>query len=183
MLAGIFLATIPGLEGKSINNIKGSCDIIKAYAWDAKNQEWKTLNLDEVAFYLGPLDPLWVGFVIKVSDNCKLETSTGDGTSPPGLPGDSQEESLSCTDSDGGLNYNVKGTTSGKSVGTGNMLTNQPDRCKDDKNLVELFCNNNLVDLVEVACPNGCKDGACVSTSTTTTTINRDYCEKNQYEK
>jgi len=104
-----FLATIPGLEGKSINNIKGSCDIIKAYAWDAKNQEWKTLNLDEVAFYLGPLDPLWVGFVIKVSDNCKLETSTGDGTSPPGLPGDSQEESLSCTDSDGGLNYNVKG--------------------------------------------------------------------------
>ena len=64
-----------------------------------------------------------------------------------------------CTDSDGGLNYNVKGTvTSGGAVNT--------DVCSASGYLFEQYCLNGNPVQTTYWCPNGCQDGACLATST-----------------
>ncbi len=69
-----------------------------------------------------------------------------------------------CTDSDGGLNYEVKGTISGVYDGY-NYST--PDMCGSkyyQRNFVfENFCNDTFGGLVSYECPNGCFEGACLS--------------------
>ena len=83
-----------------------------------------------------------------------------------------------CTDSDGGINYNVRGTTSGYYNGTFITAT---DSCllapnlgagttNQSQYLGELYCSgNNLVPIV-YTCPNGCQDGACVQSGNQTCT-------------
>lgn len=67
-----------------------------------------------------------------------------------------------CTDSDGGMDYFVKGTTTGKSHTT-NFTRSYTDHCMDDSRLGEGFCwDNNEVNIIRYSCPNGCQDGACV---------------------
>ena len=64
-----------------------------------------------------------------------------------------------CTDSDGGLNYNVKGTvTSGGAANT--------DVCSNSGYLFEQYCLNGNPVQATYLCPNGCQDGACLATST-----------------
>jgi len=73
------------------------------------------------------------------------------------------EEIVECTDSDGGKDYFVKGTTTGKSLNN-NVVGSQIDHCLVDATLGEFFCgDNNLVGLDAYTCPNGCQDGACIS--------------------
>lgn len=74
---------------------------------------------------------------------------------------------ISCTDSDGGINYYEKGKTSG----------NHEDICFKDKNwapgvnydkngLIEVYCGSmgagTQTLTKEYSCPNGCKEGACI---------------------
>jgi len=68
-----------------------------------------------------------------------------------------------CTDSDGGKNYNVKGARTYGSY-------TYSDYCNGDGTaVVELFCGP---DAEIYTCPNGCSDGACVSTTTNQTRNN-----------
>lgn len=76
-----------------------------------------------------------------------------------------------CYDSDGGLNYYVKGYA--YSQVSGRIIN---DTCNPQGNLQEAFCNNqvalqcNSFDnlCIEItSCPNGCKDGACIQANQT----------------
>jgi cysteine-rich repeat protein len=62
----------------------------------------------------------------------------------------------SCFDSDGGLNYDVKGTAF--EYGTPFAY----DECTNSVNLYELSCNDGIITESFYDCPNGCLDGACV---------------------
>ena len=75
-------------------------------------------------------------------------------------------EGQSCTDSDGGLNYYIKGNTYGTSADGSSW--NKTDYCEG--NIInEYNCNGNLPgDGGSYNCPNGCKDGACIEKIPTT---------------
>lgn len=88
---------------------------------------------------------------------------------------DSNANNPSCTDSDGGRNYFVKGTTTGAdSFGRPSQAT---DYCgatnaghpEDTRYVHEYSCqpNGNRTD-EDYLCPNGCKDGACIQDSNST---------------
>ncbi|MBI3622719.1 hypothetical protein HY212_01390 [Candidatus Pacearchaeota archaeon] len=70
-----------------------------------------------------------------------------------------------CTDTDGGLNYNVRGTVTVTNFsGTYNYI----DSCittgdKTTANLKEFYCNNNQAISTSYKCVNGCFNGACKS--------------------
>jgi len=78
-----------------------------------------------------------------------------------------------CTDSDGGKEYYVKGSISGKYIET-NQDVDIDDvctlneqligSCEEGSNckLVEYYCENGYVNLITYECPNGCKYGACI---------------------
>ena len=83
----------------------------------------------------------------------------------------------SCTDTDGGLNYHLKGTVIGKpKISEGVSTFN--DECltgnsNGDYDLVEYGCGTLEGSVADVGavpynykCPNGCVEGACVSAST-----------------
>lgn len=82
-----FVGTTPEFVDKSINEIKGSCDISKVYFYNPEEDEteagtnWKEIPFDSEI----PKDIVGFGLVIKVSDNCQLsEGSTP--TQPPAIP-------------------------------------------------------------------------------------------------
>ena len=63
-----------------------------------------------------------------------------------------------CTDSDGGLDYYIQGTTTDSS-------TSKTDNCFNDgtNRLAEYYCTEtNIAEQINYICPNGCQDGACV---------------------
>ncbi len=69
---------------------------------------------------------------------------------------------VTCTDSDGGLNYGVKGTLNF------NNREFYTDFCNERGQLNEMYCvtDNTGYTSQEYNCPNGCKDGACINGST-----------------
>ncbi len=85
---------------------------------------------------------------------------------------------ITCTDSDGGLNYNVRGTFSG--LWAGNYITNM-DACVSslDENSAEVpssnylgegYCENNQLKIKRLLCPQGCSNGTCLTAPNFTTT-------------
>ncbi len=74
-----------------------------------------------------------------------------------------------CTDSDNGKDYFIKGSTTICSSGGGGTEVNAGscalhiDNCSSTTNLMEYYCNGNLLGTVNYVCPNGCKDGACIA--------------------
>src|SRR3989338_9923737 len=88
---------------------------------------------------------------------------------------------IQCSDSDGGKNYFVKGTTSGMTKtyynGTeSEKYSSSEDICVKDnqipqsgyeEGLFEHYCENNYLQVYgsdkTFICPNVCEDGACVS--------------------
>lgn len=83
-------------------------------------------------------------------------------TPPKNTPEDNQTST--CTDSDGGLNYDVKGYVKGYWEVNGKMESyNLPDGCHNSSDIVENYCEgNNARSTWMVNCPNGCEDGACI---------------------
>jgi hypothetical protein len=66
-----------------------------------------------------------------------------------------------CTDTDGGINYAVKGNVSGMWE-DGSMASNQPDVCGEDI-LNEFYCEDSgILNTSVYTCPYGCQDGACL---------------------
>ena len=85
---------------------------------------------------------------------------------------------ITCSDTDGGLNYYVKGSISwSDSYGNYNF---GPDYCVDSTKLAEGYCypGNTLPPQVQYAlCPYGCYNGACLSSgSNITNTTNTISC-------
>lgn len=73
-----------------------------------------------------------------------------------------------CSDSDNGLNYNVKGTVSGL---VGSISYSYSDYCSGSA-VKEWYCDSEHRPMVSTytSCPYGCLNGACKSTPATTTT-------------
>jgi hypothetical protein len=72
-----------------------------------------------------------------------------------------------CTETDGGFNINVTGTTTGPEIETGSIVS-KTDYCNENGYLVEYFCNNTDPGYIPGYvhhdlryCPNGCSSGAC----------------------
>ena len=63
---------------------------------------------------------------------------------------------VQCSDSDGGLDINVAGTTTAGS-------TSMKDYCINDNTLMEYYCSGSAVANDVETCDNGCQNGACVS--------------------
>lgn len=77
-----------------------------------------------------------------------------------------------CTDSDGGKNYNVKGTIEGPKLTTGEKPVDYCVSYSEGGNtLVEYQCLNGGLSSESYVCPYGCKDGACVEQR-----INISFC-------
>lgn len=77
-------------------------------------------------------------------------------------------DSNNCHDSDGGKNYSIKGTATGLIGDTTHTLT---DKCANyigiEKGgyVTEYYCNNDQLRNDDYYCPNGCRDGTCIATS------------------
>ncbi len=68
-------------------------------------------------------------------------------------------EQVSCTDTDGGKNYTVKGNTN-MTNSTGKF--SYVDSCSNTQSLNEYYCDvNNIAKRESYTCPNGCENGAC----------------------
>ena len=160
-----FISISNEMVGKSLDEIKGTCNIEKAYMWDTPEisggGRWEQIPSD------GKFnrDFVGLGFVIKFTSECKLGTSA-DGiiTPPPAIPNTAQ-----CTDSDGGLNYYIQGTASGTtsegdsgtaSDGCGSYLAN--GIVTPTNTLTELYCENNILKEIKYNCSSGCQNGACI---------------------
>ena len=73
----------------------------------------------------------------------------------------STSASAACTDSDGGKDYYVKGTTSTDSSWS-------EDRCLQYGQLTEIYCGDGgVMSSITFTCPNGCEDGACLPANCT----------------
>lgn len=66
-----------------------------------------------------------------------------------------------CTDTDGGRNYNVKGTVKDNVRPADYIASLYTDSCSGSS-LVEWECLGGQMAAVRYTCPNGCKDGACL---------------------
>lgn len=157
-----FVNTIPFMMNKNLNELKGSCNIQKAYFWNAEEQDWAMMQLTQKFNEEGLLGR---GMVIKVSSNCKLGTNGEDSSIiPPSMP-------IDCEEDDGGKNIYVRGTTTGMSGwGVGDESSVQvsvTDTCEEenyDNYLREYYCLDNVVQDEGNFCPNGtsCSNGACI---------------------
>lgn len=100
-------------------------------------------------------------YVTVTSTNCS--GGCMDGACVPG--------NFSCTEADGGNNPYVAATTT-VTNGNGTWSESWRDRCSGVNMLMEYSCfGNNTTTVNYVNCPNGCADGACLATSTPTTTL------------
>jgi len=104
-------------------------------------------------------------FVFSGGDHSEIDVDEGDDSQNAG--GDATVgigEENTCTDSDGGKDYAVKGTGIGKNVNPGESETLQgSDYCRIyPPLLIEYYCEDALLKEEEYECPNGCSEGACI---------------------
>ena len=96
---------------------------------------------------------------------------------PSGCKNGACVSNQTCTDTDGGENYYVKGIVSGYD-GNGAYIANISDVCEGSNltapisinNLRERICDGIYGKDVFYTCPNGCSDGACITNTNQTCT-------------
>jgi hypothetical protein len=74
-------------------------------------------------------------------------------------------EETTCTDSDGGKNYYVRGKVSGYEDGVYGEITDKCVKYAPEDYLVlnEGYCIDNKAHIIQYNCPNSCEDGACIT--------------------
>ena len=80
-----FFGVTPGMVGKQLSDIKGSCKIDKAYGWEPDRKSWNNLLDEELPSEALPSEALLMGFVMKVSENCQFGLQE-EVLEPPKLP-------------------------------------------------------------------------------------------------
>ena len=95
-----------------------------------------------------------------------------------------QNNTIDCTDSDGGKNYYIKGTTTPKKSSPTDTVYANSDYCittntvgkqYPENTLIEYYCSvKGIVKLENFTCENGCFDGACISSNNQ----NKICCQK-----
>ena len=80
-----FVTITPDMTGKQLGEIVGSCNVEKVYGWWQEHQDWDLIALDGGKFNK-EIDLSGSGFIIKVTDNCKLGEVEKNITPPPSLP-------------------------------------------------------------------------------------------------
>jgi len=83
-----FMTLTPEMVGKSLMELKGTCNIEKAYGFEPTRKEWNDL-LDEKL----PEEATGAGFIIKVTNTCRLE-NIGNPDDIPQLPSDNLPERI-----------------------------------------------------------------------------------------
>lgn len=78
-----FVSITPEMIDKSLDNIKGSCDIEKAYFWNYVDKKWEEFPLVED---FEESEALGYGLIIKVTNNCKLGLGSSGAGGIPQLP-------------------------------------------------------------------------------------------------
>lgn len=71
-----------------------------------------------------------------------------------------------CSDSDGGANFNVQGTTMTytlKKSGAQSVLSSVSDSCSSSNSVTEYSCNGSTVVSTVGTCSGGCSNGACLA--------------------
>ena len=76
-----FLAITPDMIDKSLNEIKGDCDIERAHIWYPQDNYWGTISKSSRITQ----ESIGIGVVIKVSSDCNLR-ETEETIPPPQLP-------------------------------------------------------------------------------------------------
>src|SRR3989338_2875192 len=91
---------------------------------------------------------------------------------------DANTITATCTDSDGGINYDKVGEI------YINSAPSNIDWCKDSISLEEFYCKDSSVLSEVYSCPNGCSNGACLASSAETGEISATlYDEQGNYIK
>jgi len=158
VIAGYYDSNYDGsYKGKwfSWDSIKGDCQYEKIFGWFPTDQDWFEMRLDEKLQESDIKPFLGLGFVIKVSDDCKLGTSEST-TGPPQIPNNSINININCSDTEEGIDYNIKGTVTDYS---GSIA----DVCIESGSMLrEYSCSTRNYQWEDYECPNGCLDGACI---------------------
>ena len=153
-----FVTVTSNMVGETLEEIKGNCIIEKAYWWDNGGQDWVFWD-DEALRYN---ENTGKGFIVRVSDDCKFMDKVGGTTQPPQIPG----TQTGCSDTDGGLNYYVKGIGYDEEDyadgANENCFTTQR---YNHPVLSEVYCEGNELKRQTYDCAvenKICKEGACV---------------------
>ena len=103
----------------------------------------------------------WDDYNLRGNEKCVYGSSIN-----PSVKDCGQEEDI-CTDSDGGVNYYVKGYVEMKDDSSFGTNGRKYDECwNDGKHLSEYVCENGVYKgAYNYICPQGCKDGACIQDS------------------
>jgi len=176
-----FISVTQGALGNSLNDLKGNCDIQKAYYYF---REYKELDLNMKL----PNDMASHGLLIKVGNDCSfVDDSSDGGISPPKLPGNGGaatsgtretgyvEETTKCEDSDGN-NKNILGAISYHSNRSlyDNTFTDWCDYNYWNEKMgvsnrvgvvQEGVCEgNSIFKILAIKCDDGyvCRNGACI---------------------
>jgi hypothetical protein len=75
--------------------------------------------------------------------------------------GAKENQTQSCIDSDGGVNYNVSGHVNITFYSNGSRYRYN-DNCYSSTGLSEYYCGGSYAAVMGYICPNGCNNGACI---------------------
>jgi len=154
--------------------------------WDGVLYEWSMSSTNSVGTLnstlgtITELDPISVGYgdlhVIArlgsyaVEKSIQVMITNPDGSiPPPPITTPMPTPVGKCTDSDGGKNFDIKGTTKGVSPSTGEIYSGS-DTCYTGEDngfykkgdLVEHYCDGDYHTNLAYKCPFGCGNGACL---------------------
>lgn len=156
-----FVAITNEFSDYSLNQLKGSCNLEKVFAFDIGTNQWDTIsetdygrNLFEDYTILEP----GRGMLIKVSQNCKMSLPVETIDGPPQIPTGSLP--IGCGETDNVIDYDTAGVTTGPKEGS--SQTTWKDNCATSNILVEYYCTEDGVESESYDCPNGCSNGACI---------------------
>jgi beta propeller repeat protein len=84
------------MYGKKIENIKGDCNLLDSRIWDAKNQEWKKIELNESINFKSREELVGKGISIKVSQDCNFLSNISEESYCGDSVCDEDENETSC---------------------------------------------------------------------------------------
>ncbi len=151
-----FVGITTDMIDKTINGIKGNCNIERIYYWSQENQDW-TDFMPHVEYQKIQKGQIGQGFVFKVSSDCRLGSPESSDITPPSIPsegaGNKQILGSKCTtDEDCPALF---GDWSCKNATTAQRF-NSYYYCKQ-----EGICGSSPGGVEYKACPNGCLNSVC----------------------